>query len=298
MTDLLEIADRLYALAPSEFTAARDTIAKQRKADGEPELAVAVKKLKRPSLAAWVVNLLVRREADQVAQVLQVGAALREASAAMDGAELRELTRQRRQLTSAVTGQARSLAAEEGMRLTDSVADQVEGTLTAAMIDERCAAAVRTGLLIAALASTGVDDQDPGAALAVPEAAGFEPTPTQAAPTPGSTPRLQVVPDPEPDETARREAAEALAEAEAAVARAQQEVAEIRSSVDRLEAHGLELQARADELRRELAEVTEELDGNDDELSDAEDSLAEAQQALREAEQEQAQAAERVASLE
>ena len=58
-------------------------------------------------MAAWVVNLLVRREAEQVEQVLGVGAALREAQANMAGDELRALTRQRRQLTAAVTTRAR-----------------------------------------------------------------------------------------------------------------------------------------------------------------------------------------------
>ena len=73
-----------------------------------------MKALRKPSLAAWVVNLLVRREAEQVEQVLSMGAALREAQAAMSGDQLRELTRQRRQLTAVVTQQARSLAARPG----------------------------------------------------------------------------------------------------------------------------------------------------------------------------------------
>ena len=63
--------------------------------------------------------------------MLAIGAALRDAQEGMDGAELRALTKQRRQLTSAVTGQARALAADEGVKVTQSVADQVEATLTA-----------------------------------------------------------------------------------------------------------------------------------------------------------------------
>ena len=62
-----------------------------------------------------------------------------------------QLTRQRRQLTAAVTAQARGLAAEHGQRVTQAVADQVEATLTAAMVDPAAAAAVRTGLLVNAL---------------------------------------------------------------------------------------------------------------------------------------------------
>ena len=132
-----------------------------------------MKALKKPSLAAWVVDLLARREADQVEQVLTVGAALREAQATMSGDSLRELTKQRRQLTAAVTQQARSLALDAGVKLTQAVADQVEATLTAAMVDEACASAVRSGLLVAALSATGVDEVDVAAAVAVPEALGF-----------------------------------------------------------------------------------------------------------------------------
>ena len=85
MTDtLLEVADELYALPLDQFTPERDARAKAAK--GDKDLVAALKALRKPSLAAWVVNLLVRRETEQVDQVLAIGAALREAQEAMDGA--------------------------------------------------------------------------------------------------------------------------------------------------------------------------------------------------------------------
>src|SRR6185437_4179733 len=88
LTDsLLEVADELYALPLDRFTPERDARAKAAK--GDKDLVAALKALRKPSLAAWVVNLLVRREAGQVEQVLAIGAALREAQEGMDGAELR-----------------------------------------------------------------------------------------------------------------------------------------------------------------------------------------------------------------
>ena len=74
---LLEIADDLYALPLGDFTPARDALAKEYKAD--KDLAAGIKGLRKASLAAWVINLLVRRNPDQVDQVLAVGAALRDA---------------------------------------------------------------------------------------------------------------------------------------------------------------------------------------------------------------------------
>ena len=94
--ELLRIADDLYGLPLAEFTPARDARAKELKAEKSP-LAAEVKALRKPSTAAWVVDLLVRRQAAQVEQVLSVGAALREAQAAMSAGELRALTKQRRQ---------------------------------------------------------------------------------------------------------------------------------------------------------------------------------------------------------
>src|SRR3954447_24025992 len=151
--DLLEIADELYALALPDFTPARDAKAKELKGT---DLAKEDKALKKPSLAAWVVTLLVRHETEQVEQVLQVGAALREAQASMSGDELRQLTRQRRQVTAAVTTQARRLARENGQKITEAVAGQVEATLTAAMVDEDCGRALRSGMLLSPLESTGL----------------------------------------------------------------------------------------------------------------------------------------------
>jgi hypothetical protein len=274
--DLLSIADELYAASLGDFTPLRDARAKELKAD--KAAAAAVKALRKPSMAAWVVNLLVRREAEQVAQVLSVGAALREAQASLDGAELRALTRQRRQLTSAVTTRARAAAADEGVRVTQAVADQVEATLTAAMLDAGAAEAVRSGLLVSALAATGVDAVDVAAAVAVPEALGFAATPRepQAAPRPA----LSVVPDAEPDERARRDAEEAVQEAETAWEKAGVAATTARESVAGLEARALQVQAEIDELRGRLAELEQASEDNDEELAEAEDARDEAESEL------------------
>ena len=269
MTDLLAIADELYGLPPGEFTPARDALVKEHRAD--KALAASIKGLRKPALAAWVVDLLVRREADQVAQVLAVGESLREAAAALDGEELRALTRQRRQLTSAVTTLARSTAGQEGVRVTSSVAEQVEATLTAAILDPDAARAVRSGLLIAPLAATGVDAVDAAAAVALPEALGFEAT-ARAAPEP-SRPELSVVPDPDPDETARDEAEKALHEAETAWTEAAEAHDASVAEVERRRATNLRLQAELEELRRRLIELEDEADAADEALSEAEEEV-------------------------
>ncbi|MCW2796383.1 hypothetical protein [Nocardioides sp.] len=279
-TDLLTIADELYALELPEFTPARDARAKELKAS-DADLSKRVKALKKPSVAAWVVNLLVRHEAEQVEQVLAVGAALREAQASLAGEELRALTRQRRQLTAAVTTQARAVAKDHGTRVTEAVAEQVEATLTAAMVDEDCAKAVRSGLLVTALATTGVGEVDLGGSVAVPEALGFSATPRTD--EPAARPELHVVPDPEADQKVVAAAAEKLARAEAGLGEAQEALDEAVGEVETLEARGMQVQAEIDELRRKLVVLEEQYEQVDDELGDAEDVRSEAEKAVTDA---------------
>lgn len=278
MAELLEIAEELYGLPLPEFTPARDARAKELKGT---DLAPRVKALRKPSVAAWVVNLLVRRETEQVEQVLTVGEALRAAQASMSGEDLRALTRQRRQLTAAVTTQARRTAREEGTKVTDAVADQVEATLTAAMVDEQCALAVRSGMLVAALATTGLDAADVAAAVAVPEALGFSASAREAEPPP--RPDLHVVPDPEAHRKALAAAEQALAEAESGLQEATGAYDATRAAHDDLEARSLQLQAEIDELRGKIAELESTAEEVDDELSDAEDARTEAEGAVRSA---------------
>jgi len=277
---LLEVADELYALGLAEFTPARDARAKELKGE-DKELAAQVKALRKPSLAAWVVNLLVRRETGQVEQVLAVGEALREAQQNMSGEDLRALTRQRRQLTAAVTTRARALASEHGVKVTQAVADQVEATLTAAMIDPGCARAVRSGQLVAALAATGVGDVDLARAVATPGALGFAATP--APDEPPHRPDLHVVPDPDADTKARAAAQEELDSAELVVAEAAEAHEAAAAEVAELEARAMQLQAEIDELRGRLARLESRFEQVDEDLADAEDVRAEAEASLADA---------------
>ncbi|NYE38935.1 putative nucleic acid-binding Zn-ribbon protein [Nocardioides cavernae] len=279
---LLEIADDLYALPLADFTPARDALAKEHKAD--KQLAAGIKGLRKASVAAWVVNLLVRRDPDQVDQVLAVGEALRDAQENLDATQLREFTKQRRQLTASVTTTARRMAREEGVRTTQSVADQVEATLTAAMLEPDAARAVRSGLLVTALAATGLGDLDLSGAVALPDALGFSATARPApAPDPSQRPQLHVVPDPDADEKARAAADERLAEARSVLKEAEKEHRATRRSVEKLQARTLQVQSEIDELRSRIAELEGTLEEVDDELGEAEAAQAEAEEAVEEA---------------
>jgi septal ring factor EnvC (AmiA/AmiB activator) len=279
---LLEIADDLYALPLADFTPARDALVKEHKAD--KTLAAAIKGLRKASVAAWVVNLLVRRDPDQVDQVLAVGEALRDAQDNLDATQLREFTKQRRQLTASVTTAARRMAREEGIRTTESVAEQVEATLTAAMLEPDAARAVRSGLLVTSLSATGLGDLDLSGAVAVPEALGFSAKARPvAAPDPTQRPQLHVVPDPDADAKARAAADERLADARAVLKEHEKEHRAARRSVEKLQARTLQVQSEIDELRGRLAALEDNLEEVDEELAEAEAAQAEVEDAVDEA---------------
>jgi hypothetical protein len=286
--DLLDIADELYGLLLADFTPARDAKAKQLKGS---ELAGPVKTLKKPTVAAWVVNMLVRHETEQVDQVLAVGAALRDAAQSLDGKELRELTKQRRQLTAAVTTRARGVAGTLGTKVTQAVADQVEGTLTAAMLDPDCAKALRSGLLITHLSATGVGESAAGAAVALPDALGFAATSAPpVAESPAGRPDLKVVPDPDADAKRLAAAKAALKEAAGEEEEARSAYAESEQAVSDLQARALQLQGEIEEHQRQIAELETTAEEVEEELDEAEESRTEARTALRKAEQAREQA--------
>lgn len=274
--DLLEVAEELYGLVPAEFTNARNESAKQAKADGEAHLAADIKELRKPSTAAWVVNMLMRHQADQMEQVLSLGASLREAQDDMDADALRQLTKQRRQLTAVVTHQGTALAKELGHRVSDAVATQVQETLHAAMVDEHATAAVRTGMLVEALSATGVGELDVTAAVAVPSAIGtVTPRPKKAAKKKAAPKRaLKAVED---DTRALEEAKRKVKWAEVESAKAKKLVDQANQRVSKLEARSMQLHAELDELRRKASELEHRLEVLDDELGAAEEDRDETQ---------------------
>lgn len=291
---LLVVADGLYALPATEFTRARDSAVVDAKAV-DAELAKAVKALRRPTVAAWVVNLFVRRESEQVDQLLDLGAALREAQEALDGEELRALSRQRRQVTAAMTSRAKALAAAEGQRLTPAVSDQVESTLTAALLDEQASTALRSGLLVQPISPAGLGAIELTAAVAVPSALGFAASPREAEPSAEFEPErpvLRLVPDPERRTKERRAAKEALTAADRALSRASRAQRAAQRRVDDLEARLLRVRSEAEEVRRRLAELETEADEVEEELVDAEEYRDEADEDLGSAQEERDAAAE------
>lgn len=288
-----EAAKDLYALAPADFTGERDRLVREAREAGDRELATTLKALRRPVLAAWAVNLLVRHESDLVQQVLDIGEALREAQEGLAGDALRDLGRQRRELVAAVVARAAALVEQEGAALGDAAQQQVAATLNAALADAEAARAVTSGLLVKPIEPGGVPDLSEHVAegLSRSRSATTAPRSTAADESQAEVARLS-----EERRRLRREAAEQrLADAEQAVDEAESVLAAARSRHVDAQAHVLHLEARIDELRRQLADLeveaetaseqVDELDNDEEQahadMEQARAELSAAREALR-----------------
>ncbi|NUP26783.1 MAG: hypothetical protein HOQ44_08830 [Nocardia sp.] len=170
---LAEVAADLYGLAPEDFVAARRARAAAATEAGDRELAAAIAALRKPTVAAWTVNMLVRSAPGEIEALFRLGAELRTAQRQLSGARLRELTRQRRQVVDALADRAGRVVADQGRPVSAAVLRQVSETLTAALADSAIAERVRTGTSAVAESYAGFGSVGPdlGVVRDAPEAA-------------------------------------------------------------------------------------------------------------------------------
>jgi hypothetical protein len=71
--------DRLYGLPLEEFTPARDELAKRARGQGDRDRAAKIKRLRKPTLPAWALNQVQRREPGRVAGLIDAGGRLQDA---------------------------------------------------------------------------------------------------------------------------------------------------------------------------------------------------------------------------
>lgn len=163
---LEEAAEELYASTPGDFMGTRAELVARARTAGDRALATAIAKLRKPSTAAWLVNLLAYEAADELGTLLDLGVAMRKAQSRLSGAELRTLTQQRHQVVRSLAVRAHHLASERGERVSRTVLDQVGDTLLAALADPDVAEQVRGGHLVVPSSYSGFG---PAGLAAVPD---------------------------------------------------------------------------------------------------------------------------------
>jgi hypothetical protein len=261
---LADIAGDLYAGPPGEFIATRNARAKE---VTDPGLASQVKALRKPSVAAWVVNVFAQERKVQLGQALQLAQELREAQDDLDAATLAQLGRQRRALTAQLAREAVGLASSRGERITPSTGEAVQQTITAAFFDPDAAAAVASGRLVRELEASEPVDLD----VVV---GGGRPEPLKVAPPPTDEVKAR---------RERREAEAAVHNAEQDVLRAQRDETKADSEVRNLARRVDDLAARERDLEAQLAAARDELEAAKSRVSELDDRKTAAGEAVAEA---------------
>jgi hypothetical protein len=197
-----EVAAELYSVPPAQFVAARDEAVRLARKGGDRDLAGRIGRLRRPTMSAWAVNILVRAAGPQIDDMLALGEELRAAQQQLQGEQLRRLNQRRRETIGTLARRAAQLAAEAGHSLNSAAVVEVEQTLVAALFDPECAEAVRGGRLTKALQHIGMGAQPllpPGLELAGPSRSsgngGSAPVDRSAPQEPEPAPRSPAEPD-------------------------------------------------------------------------------------------------------
>jgi hypothetical protein len=144
--DADDVAEDLYRLPPVQFTAARNAQAAEAKRAGDAATARRIAAFRKPSLAAWVSNLLAR-EKEEAGQLLELAEALREAHRTLDPEQFRTLSHQQHVVVAGLARQAGGLARQAGQPVSPSVLHEVEQILHAALADPEVAEQWATGRL-------------------------------------------------------------------------------------------------------------------------------------------------------
>ncbi|SCE80433.1 hypothetical protein GA0070607_1784 [Micromonospora coriariae] len=152
-----ELVQQLYRTPPERFVAARDAAVAEARRSGDPATARQLARLRRPTVAAWLVNLLAIHRPDLVADLVQLADALRAAQRELRGPRLRELSAQRRAVVGALVAEVRKLAAAEPDAPSAGKLPlaEVEATLNAALSDAEVAEQVRSGRLLRSASYAG-----------------------------------------------------------------------------------------------------------------------------------------------
>jgi hypothetical protein len=157
------VAEQLYGLHPDAFVPARDDAVAEARQAGDRDLARAIARLRRPTRAAWLANLLARERPEQLDGLLALAGDLASAQRTLDGSALRALSAQRNRLVTAMAREGGRLAAQAGDSATESVVRDLAGILDAALADPAVAEEVRSGRLTRTVSYSGFGP-GPGAA--------------------------------------------------------------------------------------------------------------------------------------
>lgn len=295
--DVEAVLDDLYTTPPPGFVARREELALAARTSGRADDARRIHAARRPTLAAWAANLLLRSRPEESRRFLELGRALRDAYRTLDADGVKELSEQRRSVVSALSRQAAELARAGGHRLSDAAQQDVESTLRAVLADEDAADQWTTGRLEGALTPPS-DFPSPTGTTTAADTARRAPKRT-AAPTASATRAKDDLAD-----RRHRKRQEELARARKAAKDAERRLRDRRAEQADADDALRQARDRHDQARRaasaaeqRLRQAREEVERADRGQREAEDRLQAVADAVARAERAAGQAADEVERL-
>ena len=155
-------ASELYALPLDEFTPARNELAKQLAAGGDRPAAGEVRALRKPSVPAWAVNQVARRNPTGIAALFDTGQQLHAAQQKLirsgDTGAVKEATTAERSTVRALVDEAKTILTEAGHTPNEATVERIADTFYATAVDDEGRELVRAGTLPKELKRVGFGD--------------------------------------------------------------------------------------------------------------------------------------------
>jgi hypothetical protein len=163
-----EETERLYSLPLEKFTSERDALARKLREAGDKVAADEVKSLRKPTVSAWAINQIARKERMKVRSLLVAGEKLRKAHGdVLSGgqpAAVAEATEAERNAITHLVSSAEKVLSEAGHSASQSTLDRIATTLRAAAVEDEGRDLLERGRLQHDLDPTGFGPPVPVAA--------------------------------------------------------------------------------------------------------------------------------------
>ena len=255
--NLDEATDQLYSSSLEDFVGERVRLVKELRAAGNPGDAGTLAKSRKPTVAAWVLNQLARRNRRDVDLLLDTGHRLREAAqaSALAGGDREAFARAQKaqgQMLRRLRGEAERLLEKKQGGSSASVVNQVEQALRASAVSEAGREALARGRFVEPPRADGFD--------VVTQLAGSS--------SMGKTvPRKDTAQSERREATARLKAARArLRDAERTAAQTQREAEGLSRDAERARGEADAAHARADAARARADAAAREVEDGEQKL--------------------------------
>jgi hypothetical protein len=230
-----EALDQLYGVDPEQFVAERKRLARELKDDGDAASADSITKTRKPTVAAWALNQLARKQRRDVDLLLDAGHRLRQAQEGVVGGDDR-----------AAFEQAQKTERDALRRLTQQASELLGGASAPTL------AQISSTLRTAAVSEEGRELLARGRFTAPLEAEGFDVFGSLPAPPQRSKKAAPAV--------EKRKADEELKQAKARLRELEQQAREAERDAARLKREWEKAEQAAESARAAASEAQQELE--------------------------------------